>query len=198
MSAPPTPRLPCGADVEALLEQVADGVVPDAGTLEHQRTCPFCGPALAELVTAWAPLDALDETPPTPRTLDASVMERVATHAVHGWHAVVADRTGRTRIGAWVVAVVARRAAAGVAGVHTVSGRVLPGGALPSDGPDHGRRDGDHPPVVVVLTVTVDAAVPIPPLVDRVRRLVARHVRVFTGLTALQVDVHVADVAGGR
>lgn len=202
MSAPPAPRLPCGADVEALLEQVADDVVPDAATAEHQRTCPFCGPALAELADSWAPLGTLDDPvdTPTPRSLDRSVMERVATHAAHGWHAAVAAHDGATRIAAWVVAVVARRAAAGVAGVHAVAGQVAPdGGTVPDVRAGFRRRRPDETftgtAVVVSLTVTVDAGVPIPPLVAQVRRAVTRHVRVLTGLSTVRVDVHVDDLA---
>lgn len=199
MSAPPTRRLPCGADVEALLEQVADDVVPDAATAEHQRTCPFCGPALEELAAAWAPLDA-EDTAAAPETLQASVMERVVTHATHGWHAAVAAHDGMTRVAAWVVAVVARRAAAGVAGVHTVAGEVSPDGAAVTDVRASFRRRGQDETftgtaVVVSLTVTVGAGVPIPPLVAQVRRVVTRHVRLLTGLSAVRVDVHVADLA---
>ena len=46
--------LPCGADVDALLEQVADGHGADRDA--HQRDCVHCQAALAEFAALWAPV----------------------------------------------------------------------------------------------------------------------------------------------
>lgn len=54
MSGRPTdPRLPCGADLGALVAQVADGVQPGPEQAAHQASCPHCGPALADLNRIW-------------------------------------------------------------------------------------------------------------------------------------------------
>ena len=46
--------LPCGAEVDPLIEQVADG---HAGDLDdHQRDCAHCQAAIAEFAELWAPV----------------------------------------------------------------------------------------------------------------------------------------------
>jgi hypothetical protein len=53
MSRPADPGLPCGADLAALVAQVADGVRPGPEQAAHQASCPHCGLALAELGRIW-------------------------------------------------------------------------------------------------------------------------------------------------
>ena len=49
-----TRHLACGADIDDLLEQAADG---HAGQLtDHQRRCPACQAALQEFSRVWAPV----------------------------------------------------------------------------------------------------------------------------------------------
>ncbi|MCW2583342.1 MAG: Asp23/Gls24 family envelope stress response protein, partial [Klenkia sp.] len=99
-------ELACGCSLDDLLAQVADGA--DPADPDHQRACPHCRAALAELAGLWAPVRELAETAPaTPAGLDAKVMERVGAMATHAWHAVLPETDGVTRVAAWVVAVVA-------------------------------------------------------------------------------------------
>ena len=66
------PPLPCGADLGALVAQVADGV---PGDLAHQATCPHCQAALAQLDELWELVDRLArERVEAPERIDAVVM----------------------------------------------------------------------------------------------------------------------------
>ena len=49
-----TVTLPCGTEVDALFEQVADGRATDLD--DHQRDCVHCQAALTELPALWAPV----------------------------------------------------------------------------------------------------------------------------------------------
>ena len=69
------PPLPCGADLDALVAQVADGV---QGDLAHQATCPHCQAALAQLQELWVLVDRLArERVEAPDRIDAVVMGRI-------------------------------------------------------------------------------------------------------------------------
>ena len=46
--------LPCGAEIDPLLEQVADGRAADRDA--HQRDCVHCQAAIAEFTALWAPV----------------------------------------------------------------------------------------------------------------------------------------------
>ena len=65
MTDPPVPQqparhllesatLPCGADVDLLLEQVADGRGTDLD--DHQQECVHCQAAIAEVGALWQPV----------------------------------------------------------------------------------------------------------------------------------------------
>lgn len=202
--------LPCGADLDDLAAQVA-GEHPggDPAVQAHQRVCPHCRAALAEQAELDAALRELAaETPGTPPGLGGRVMERVGSMAVHGWHAVVPEPAGTTRIAAWVVAVVARRAAAAVDGVGDVVGRAVPPLAAlvavraqyAGAGPTAEQRSGAlgvgvaGRKVVVTVRLTARAGLPLPGLAQQVRRSVVDAVRELTGLEVVEVDVHVADL----
>ena len=69
------PPLPCGADLEALVAQVADGV---PGDLAHQAGCPHCQAALAQLHELWSLVDRLArERVEAPARIDVVVMGRI-------------------------------------------------------------------------------------------------------------------------
>ena len=73
---PNLPPLPCGADPDPLVAQVADGAVPrDPG---HQAGCPHCQAALAQLGELWSLVDRLArERVEAPERIDAVVLGRV-------------------------------------------------------------------------------------------------------------------------
>lgn len=204
----PARELACGCSLDELLAQVADGT--DPADPDHQRACPHCRAALAELAELWAPVRTLEEPPATPAGLDAKVMERVSAMATHAWHAVVPETHGVTRVAAWVVAVVARRAAQRVEGVRSVRGQAAPPPAAVAavraewtGGPTAAQRAGamgigvSGRRVVVTVQLTVAPGHPLPRLAEDVRRSVVAGVGALTGLDVVEVDVHVADLDEG-
>jgi hypothetical protein len=69
------PRLPCGADLDALVVQVADGV---PGDLDHQAGCRHCQGALARLEELWSLVDRLArERVEAPERIDAVALGRI-------------------------------------------------------------------------------------------------------------------------
>jgi len=130
--------------------------------------------------------------------------------ATHGWYAVLKDTPGVTRIAAWVVAVIARRAAAGVPGVGQVRDRISPSAAAIADVraefdlalPTAGQRTQAAGigvagrSVVVAITISAEAGQPLAAVAEEIRKAVIRHVRALTGLDVIEVDVHVADLDG--
>lgn len=226
--------LACGASPADLLAQVADSAAPTttdipaapsdaperrnsseqrevpAAILRHQQSCPHCRAMLAELRELWTPVAAIAQQSITaPPSLARGIMERVTALAQHSWHAVVEDKPGATRIAAWVVAVVARRAAASVPGVSSVANRVHPAEAAVT-----GVQATFHPPtgssvhraladgvgvagrkVIVQVQLTAGATSPaLTVLGHQVRRAVTDHVCALTGLDVVEVDVHIADL----
>jgi hypothetical protein len=72
---PGLPPLPCGADPDALVAQVADGVT---GDLAHQAGCPHCQAALAQIEELWSLAGQLArERLEAPDRIDAVVMGRI-------------------------------------------------------------------------------------------------------------------------
>jgi hypothetical protein len=70
------PPLPCGADLDALVVQVADEAAsPDPG---HQAGCPHCQAALDQLGELWSLVDRLArERVEAPERIDAVVLGRI-------------------------------------------------------------------------------------------------------------------------
>jgi hypothetical protein len=69
------PPLPCGADLDALVVQVADGV---PGDLAHQAGCRHCQAALAQLEALWSLVGRLAaERVDAPKRIDAVVLGRI-------------------------------------------------------------------------------------------------------------------------
>ena len=199
--------VPCGALLDDLLEQVADGTPP--ADPAHQETCPHCRAALTELADVWAPVRRLTAQDVTaPPTLTSTIMEQVRAIAAHGWHAVLTGHSDALRIAAWVVAVIARRAAADVPGVGTVHGQVTPPAAAlspvpaeyPPDRLSRAQRSaaaGIGPAgrrVVVRIAVTAAAGTPLPALAEQIRHRVSAEVSTMTGLRVATVDVEVTDL----
>jgi uncharacterized alkaline shock family protein YloU len=200
-------RLPCGVQLDDLLRQVAEGVPASDAT--HQRGCPHCRAALAELTDLWAPVHGMaDEDVCAPASLTRTIMERVRPMATHGWHAVLTGTPGVTRIAAWVVAVIARRAAAGVPGVGSVRGQVTPppvsvrstSAEMVRDGPSRSQRAAAAGVgavgrrVVIRVDVTAPPGISLPALAQEIRRRVTADVTTMTGLSVEAVDVFVSDL----
>ncbi len=193
-------RLPCGAAVSELFDQVAEG--HDSQLSAHQAGCPHCRAVLAEIGELWAPVRQLAaEQVSAPPGMVAAVMSRVRELAREVWYAVLPADRGTTRIAARVVGAIARRAAAGVPGVKVVLGRstdpaqvrttrratdrhAYPGTAVGVAG---GR-------VAIDLALAVAYGLPIPEVSAQVQQTVVFHVRAATGVADVEVNVTVDDV----
>lgn len=205
----PTPRptpvdpsrrtLACGASIDDLLEQVAEG---QAGSRDdHQAECPHCQAALIEFAELWAPVEELARQPvDTPTGLVAAVMRHIdrLTHDV--WYALHVADAGTIRVAARVVAAIARSAARRVPGVRVAFGRS--GSARSTAAAETGAGLPGHPDAVGVLggTAVVDLAVAvaygdsIDHVARRVQQQVINDLQDIIGLPRVAVNITVDDV----
>jgi uncharacterized alkaline shock family protein YloU len=115
-------RLACGADIDELLEQAADGY---AGQFtSHQQDCLYCQAALIEFGRVWAPVRSLAaEQVAVPAALKSAVASQIRRLVADIWYTLQLSDGGAIRIAARVVARIAREAARDVAGVRVAFGR---------------------------------------------------------------------------
>ncbi len=114
--------LPCGAEIDPLLEQVADG--REAGRDPHQRDCVHCQAAIAEFTALWAPVAHAAAAPvPVPPGLTAAVMSQIRVLIRDVWYTLQTTEDGAIRIAARIVAALARDSARLVPGVRVALGR---------------------------------------------------------------------------
>lgn len=192
--------LPCGHEVDLLLEQVADGRGSELDT--HQRGCVHCRAALTEFAALWRPVSDLAAAPVSiPAGLSAAVSSQVRALAREIWYSLETTSLGTIRIAARVVAALARDSARLVPGVRVAFGR---SSYSPSAGlAERATLGHRHPHAAVGVlggTAVVDLAVAVTygdPL-DEVARDVQRHVvatlRNSLGLSSVTVNIVVDDV----
>jgi uncharacterized alkaline shock family protein YloU len=115
-------HLACGAHVDELLEQAADG---HAGQLtEHQLHCLHCQAALHEFSRIWEPVRSLAaEHVAVPAALKTAVASQIRKLIADVWYTLQLSDSGALRIAARVVARIARDAARTVPGVRVAFGR---------------------------------------------------------------------------
>jgi len=192
--------LPCGADVDLLLEQVADGRATDLGA--HQRECVHCRAAIAEFTAVWSPVTELAASPvPAPPGLTAAVMSQVRALVRDVWYTLQTTDLGAIRIAARIVAALARDSARMVPGVRVALGRSthskLAGLA------ERATLQHRHPHAAVGVlgrTAVVDLAVAVTyqDPVHQVAREIQQHViatlRDNIGLKTVTVNVTVDDI----
>jgi uncharacterized alkaline shock family protein YloU len=193
-------HLACGADIDELLEQAADGYA--AQFTSHQRDCLYCQATLGEFGRVWAPVRSLAaEQVAVPAALKSAVASQIRKLVADVWYTLQLDDGGAIRVAARVVARIAREAATGVAGVRVAFGRST-----------HSRMAGlaeratlrhRHPNAAVGVlgrTAVVDLAVAVQygDQVDAVARAVQRRaiaeLRSRVGLQDVTVNVTVDDI----
>ena len=200
-AAPPPPgrfgsatqNLPCGADIDDLLDQVA----ADQATIhtQHQAECNNCQAALAELAALWSPVADLVSTPVhTPAGLPAAVMRHIHRLTHEAWYTLQLTDHGAIRVAARALAAIARRAALRVPGVRFALGRSTIGPA--ADRADIATHKHGHPHAAVGVlgrTAVVDLALAVSygQPINHIARQVQH--RVFTELRD-QVGLHRAAV----
>ena len=193
-------ELPCGADVDLLLEQVAAG--RGAGWDAHQQQCVHCQAALGELIAVWAPVAELAAAPVSaPPGLVAAVMSQIRTLVRDIWYTLQTTEFGAVRIAARVVAALARDSARTVPGVRVSLGRSTQGRvATLAERTALGHRDPHSAVGVLGRTAVVDLAVAVSygEPVHQIARDVQRHViaalRDKAGLRSVMVNVTVDDI----
>lgn len=215
--------LPCGAGVDALLDQIAAGRADDRDA--HQGQCPHCQAALAEYDRLWAPVRELaaSEVRPPDGIMEAA-LRRIRGTAAEPDYGVIPGPRGTTRVSARVVIVTARETAQAVAGVRVALGNLVTAGVTPvadDDGATNQTPDPAEPaaadhaentePVVreegtrvvagmagrstaIEVTLAADYGVDLVDLGARIRAEVAARVSELTGLEPVAVTVRIDDV----
>lgn len=193
-------ELACGASVDELLEQVADG--QDEQLTAHQRQCPHCQAALAEFRQLWAPVHEYAKAPvSTPQRLKNTVMKQVDRLVQDVWYTLHLTDGGSIRIAARVVAAVARDTAARVPGVRVALGRTTDSriAALVAKATS-GHRHPHAAVGVLGRTAVVDLALavtygdPAHEVAHEVQRRVMAELQQKIGLQTVTVNVTVDDV----
>jgi uncharacterized alkaline shock family protein YloU len=193
-------QLACGANVDELFEQVADG---DAENLtSHQQHCPHCQAAIREFTSLWAPVRELAATPvPAPAELTTAVMNRVRRLVKDVWYTLDVTDLGAIRIAARIVATLARDTARLVPGVRVALGRSTQ--AKLAELVEKATLGHRHPhsavgvlgrTAVVDLALAVQYGPPIHDIAHEVQQRVIAALRAGVGLQDVTVNIHVDDV----
>lgn len=194
--------LPCGAEVDLLLEQAADGHAADLDS--HQRECVHCQAALAEFAALWSPVTELAAVPVSPpHGLVAAVMTQIRTLVRDVWYTLEVTQIGAIRIAARIVAALARDSARMIPGVRVALGRSTQGTiAALTERATFGHHHPHAAVGVLGRTAVVDLAVavtyqdPVHEVARDIQRQVTATLRDQIGLRSVTVNVTVDDILG--
>jgi uncharacterized alkaline shock family protein YloU len=194
------PALACGAEVDLLLEQAADG---RAGDLDpHQRDCVHCQAALREFAALWQPVTELAAAPVyAPLGLTAAVMKQIRALVRDVWYTLQITSDGPIRIAARIIATMARDAARQVPGVRVALGRSTQDRLAALAERASLRHRHPHAAVGVLgRTAAVDLAVavtygdPVHETARNIQRHVIATLRDNLGLQAVTVNITIDDI----
>jgi uncharacterized alkaline shock family protein YloU len=187
--------LPCGADVDLLLEQVADGRAADLDA--HQRECVHCRAAIAEFTAVWRPVTELAASPvPAPPGLTAAVMSQIRVLVRDVWYTLQTTELGAIRITARIVAALARDSARMVPGVRVALGRstAIDERATLQHRHPHAAVGVLGRTAVVDLAVAVTYEAPVHQVARDIQQHVIATLRDNIGLKTVTVNVTVDDI----
>lgn len=188
--------LPCGADPEQLVEYVAEGVEPPAGS--HEAGCAYCRAALREFAELWLPVRQWSQRDiSVPHRFVATVMSRVRRIVESPRHAVSASGRGVTMVTSWALGLIAAIATEDTPGVTAITGRPAGLGrrAIARAGADDVDIDDvDEGVISVTLAVTARPVASLVDLAGIVRHNVITAVADHTQLSVAAVDVSVDDL----
>jgi uncharacterized alkaline shock family protein YloU len=172
-----TPRLECGRDLLAIVEQVADGLPPKDP--EHQSVCAYCQEAIARLRLAFDSLRELaGQAVRAPRGLSARELEQLRRERHSG--VISAADGGRDTVSEVIVSQIARQAVLALDAVRHAS--------VVSDSQQAGG-------VQIDVHITARLGPPLPDLIAQLREQVMAHVWTLAGARVTRVDVPVDDLA---
>ena len=192
--------LPCGAGVDLLLEQAAQGRGADRDA--HQQLCVHCQVALGEFTVLWGPVAELAAVPVSaPPGLVAAVMSQVRRLVHDIWYTLEITEIGAVRIAARIVAALARDSARTIPGVRIALGRSTHG-KVPAlaEKATFGHRHPHAAVGVLGRTAVVDLAVavgygdPAHQVAREIQRQVTATLRDQAGLRNVTVNVTIDDV----
>jgi uncharacterized alkaline shock family protein YloU len=192
--------LPCGAEVDLLFEQAADGRGTDLDA--HQRQCVHCQAAIAEFTTMWEPVTELaTRLVSGPPGLAAAVMSQIRVLVRDVWYTLQVTDLGPVRIAARIVAALARDSARRVPGVRVALGRSSHGRlAALAERATFSHRHPHAAVGVLGRTAVVDLAVavsygdPCHRVAEDIQRNVIAELRDMVGLKTVTVNVTIDDV----
>ena len=192
--------LPCGAEVDLLLEQAADGRGADWDA--HQQFCVHCQAALGEFTALWGPVAELAAAPVSaPPGLVAAVMSQVRRLVHDVWYTLEISEIGVVRIAARIVAALARDSARMIPGVQVALGRSIHGKvAALAEKATLGHRHPHAAVGVLGRTAVVDLAIAIGygtaahEVAREIQRQVTVTLREQIGLRDVTVNVTIDDV----
>jgi len=192
--------LPCGADVDLLLEQAAQGLGADWDA--HQQGCVHCQAALGEFTSLWGSVAELAAAPVSaPPGLVAAVMSQVRRLVHDIWYTLEINEIGVVRIAARIVAALARDSARMIPGVRVALGRSTHGKAATlAEKATFGHRHPHAAVGVLGRTAVVDLAVavgygdPAHHVAREIQRQVTDTLRDQVGLRDVMVNVTIDDV----
>ncbi len=185
-----TRHLACGADIDELLEQAADG---HAGQLtEHQRHCPHCQAAFQEFSRVWEPVRRLAaEHVAVPATLKTAVASQIRKLIADVWYTFHLSDAGALSIAAHVVATIAREAARNVPGVRAAFGRSA---HSTTAGPAENAAGVLGRTAVVDLAIAAQYGTQLDAIAREVQQRAIAELRVKAGLRDVTVNVTIDDV----
>lgn len=193
-------RLPCGALVDDLIDQVATGRGEQRNT--HQAHCPRCQAALAEFNRLWAPVAELAAVSVrAPAHVLSAVMRRIRELASNAWHTTIPGERGTTKVAARVVAAIARRAAQRVTGVGIVLGRATESAearrvaaATERNAVPDSAVGVSGSSAVVDLALAAGYGHNLQAVTSRIRENVARDLHQLAGVDHVEVNITVDDI----
>lgn len=176
-------RLPCGIELDTLVDQITEGTVPPDPA--HQAHCPYCQTALRGFRQGWSDLQTLAAAPVAiPRNLTTRIMTRVRVLArCAAQNIIFAGAHGHTKISHQVIAQAARHLALRIPGVLFAFAQPEPGEAA------------DPTRVKLTLQLITTYGPALHPLARAVRAALHRRLPRLTGARIDTINIAIADIA---
>lgn len=176
-------RLPCGVELDTLVEQITEGTSPRDP--DHQAHCPYCQTALRGFRQGWNDVQTLAGVPvPIPPGLTMRIMTRVRALARRAaQNIILTSGRGHTQISHQVIAQIARRIALAIPGTVFASAHPKPG------------ETADPIRVKLTLRLITTYGPALHPHAAAVRATLNRRLPNLTGAEIDTIDINFIDIA---